>query len=103
MFTKKSGEPEHNHRMEVDGNGTGETIDTSCGMPHTHQIKDWKVEKVHGHDHPISADYIQGMNSVGNGDEEVTLVGEGETIEEKIEKKTIEISVKVGSMGDVGE
>lgn len=96
MFTNKSGDPEHNHRMEVDGNGTGETIDTSAGMPHTHEIKDWAVSKgKDDHTHGVSADYIQGMESFGNGDETVTLVGEGETIEDKVKNKTIEISVKL--------
>ena len=88
MFTKKDGEPEHNHRLEVDGSGTGETIDTSLGMPHTHKVKDWVVEKsTDGHTHGVSSDYIKGVENYGNGDEEVTLVNEGESIEEKISSK----------------
>jgi hypothetical protein len=43
MFTTTDGDPEHNHKVEPDGNGTGETLDTSEGPKHTHEVKDYKV------------------------------------------------------------
>lgn len=97
MFTKKTND--HNHRMEVDGQGTGETLDTSKGLPHTHKIDNWKVEEKNGHTHAVSSDYIQGTTEYGNGDESVTIVGEGESMKEKVDKITeglkVEVSVKV--------
>lgn len=43
MFTTTDGEPKHNHKVEPDGNGTGETLDTSEGPKHTHEIKEYRV------------------------------------------------------------
>ena len=104
MFTKKAGDPEHNHRIEVDGDGTGETIDTSCGVPHTHKLTNWSVEEVSGHTHAISSDLIRGSRAYGNGDESVVIIGEGETIEEKIQQIEVEVSIKYGGLGaDVSE
>lgn len=48
MFTSKAGEHEHNHRVDIDGQGDGKTIDTSYGVPHTHQVKNYKVLPVEG-------------------------------------------------------
>jgi hypothetical protein len=44
MFTTKDGKRPHTHQAEVDGNGEGETIDTSDGPKHRHDIYDFKVE-----------------------------------------------------------
>jgi hypothetical protein len=43
MFTSKSGKWPHNHRVEVDGDGNGKTIDTSYGPVHTHEVKNYEV------------------------------------------------------------
>lgn len=43
MFTSKNGIVPHNHRVEIDGNGNGYTLDTNFGTPHTHEIKDFEV------------------------------------------------------------
>ena len=45
MFTTKAGKLEHNHMVDVDGQGSGHTIDTSYGPPHTHEITNWIVSK----------------------------------------------------------
>ena len=67
MFTKRAGEPEHNHKLDVCGAGTGQTIDTSDGHPHTHEIKDWVVsayerDDMPKHDHDIAKDGLVGFN-----------------------------------------
>jgi hypothetical protein len=68
MFSEKAGEPEHNHKVEVDGEGTGQTISTSDGPVHTHKIENWVMapskgmkdrgdEHVHHIDHQSVAGY----------------------------------------------
>ena len=92
MFTKKAGDPEHVHQMEVDGEGTGETISTSVGVPHTHKIDNWTVEEKDGHTHAVSSDYVKGTEVYGNGDEAV-IIERGESVSKKIE---VEVKVCTG-------
>ena len=102
MFTKPAGETEHVHKMEVDGEGTGCTVSTSKGLPHTHEIKNWKVEEVDGHTHPVSTDYVKGTGVYGNGDEPI-IIEDRTSVKDAIKEKTeVHINVTVGGLGEAG-
>ena len=89
MFTSKDGNPEHTHQVEVDGNGNGETVDTSDGPVHDHEIKNYKAlaggEDSHTHT-------VESENAIVKGDDEgptVTEVGRKsmkDAIQEKMSK-----------------
>lgn len=52
MFTTKSGKWPHTHRVELDGDGNGQTLDTSYGPVHTHKIENYQVEEAKLSDDP---------------------------------------------------
>lgn len=96
LFTSK--DEKHNHRIEMDGQGTGTTIDTSYGVPHTHKIKDYVVEEKDGHTHTVSQpkkEDILGENKDNN--QPVVSDMEHESTEENIEKHKLQIEIKVKS------
>lgn len=113
MFTEKSGKPIHNHRYDVDGNGTGETIDTLGASVHVHEIKDWVVqpggEDEHTHEIP---DENKDRNAVvvdeTKKDEPETGYQDREPIKPKPDKKDkdpeaaikVTIEVPVGKVSD---
>lgn len=88
MFTKLSGKPPHTHRLELDGQGTGETVDTSYGVLHTHKVTDFvccepEIDKVEKHIHDIDAP-------------EATLHMEGDVpVVEEVKKDSMAETIKV--------
>ena len=94
MFTSKDNE--HNHQLAIDGQGTGKTIDTSYGVPHTHEVKDYVVEEVKDHIHTIEEASKENVLGEDDGKGPKFEVPEVATTEENIEKHRLKVEVTVG-------
>jgi plastocyanin len=96
MFTSKDGEHPHNHRVEINEQGNGKTIDTSYGPAHTHKIEDYKIKESNDHVH----DDLEPPQKVvwTNGDDDphnVTVKEDRQSMKDKIEKQKLKVSVEL--------
>lgn len=86
MFTTKAGETPHTHKVELDGQGTGQTIDTSDGPLHTHKIENYVVAEANlakdGHTHDVDVD---GVKVWRNGDTPKVSSDDDKSIKDKLE------------------
>ena len=92
MFTTKSGKWPHTHRVEIDGEGNGKTIDTSYGPVHNHEIENYQVSESKLSDDPHTHEVdVDGNKKWVNGKHAKVEV-EGKPTKPKI-PKTAEVDV----------
>lgn len=94
MFTIKD-DTGHSHKVNIDGNGNGETISTDKGPPHTHQIEDYCVLEKLDHIHEIDQDVKKTESVYKEGDPpKVTMEERSPSLSEKIQNN-INITVSI--------
>lgn len=95
MWTKKAGDDyPHKHRCELDGEGTGVTVHTSHGPPHTHDVENYKLAEAEGHTHELQdgSSEIRGYTNSGEAKVETDDKPGAKSIADKLAKKMAEES-----------